>query len=112
MLQAPNLTPEQEIELAYLNLDFGNLLIDLDNNPLLKDYQDPVRRLLEIFRNPEYLHFTFKVLFNIDLLPIQVNTLIAVMNHSFPLLVASRGFGKSTLLAFYIECLSIRASKS
>jgi hypothetical protein len=69
--------------------------------------------VLKIMRNPKYLHWTVKQLLNIDLLPEQVVILQELWSKSFPMYIASRGFGKSFLLAVYstLRCLLIPGSK-
>ena len=69
--------------------------------------------ILKIMRNPKYMHWTVKTLLNVDLLPEQVVILQELWNKSFPMYIASRGFGKSYLLAVYaaLRCLLIPGSK-
>jgi len=89
---------------AYLNL--GNTA-DLDIiNPLTQPKQDlhvgnPVLELSSYFRNPDYLHWTCKVLLNIDLLPFQSAVLKELWVRTFPMLVAARGGGKTFILSVY-----------
>jgi len=58
-------------------------------------------RVVSIFQNPRYLYWTAKVLLGIDLLPMQVVVLQELWTKSFPMYLASRGYGKSWLLAVY-----------
>ncbi len=69
--------------------------------------------ILKIMRDPKYLHWTVKKILNIDLLPEQVVILQELWTKSFPMYIASRGFGKSFLLAVYatLKCLIIPGSK-
>ena len=57
--------------------------------------------ILKKMRDPEYFHWTVKTLFNIELLPIQTCILRELWKRPFPMYIASRGFGKSFLLAVY-----------
>jgi hypothetical protein len=57
--------------------------------------------VLKIMRDPRYIHWTVKKLLNIDLLPEQVVIMQELWTKSFPMYIASRGFGKSFLLAVY-----------
>tara|TARA_Y100000593_G_scaffold79354_1_gene147717 strand:+ start:732 stop:2801 length:2070 start_codon:yes stop_codon:yes gene_type:complete len=57
--------------------------------------------VLKKMRNPDYFHWTVKTLFNIELLPIQTCILRELWKRPFPMYIASRGFGKSFLLAVY-----------
>jgi hypothetical protein len=69
--------------------------------------------VLKKMRNPKYLHWTVKNILNIDLLPEQVVILQELWTKSFPMYIASRGFGKSFLLAVYatLRCLLVPGSK-
>lgn len=75
-------------------------------NPLFPDYgfhepPDTSEEILRVMMNPDYLHFTCKHLFNFELLPFQAAALDALWNHRLPIMVCTRGFSKSTLLAVY-----------
>jgi hypothetical protein len=69
--------------------------------------------VLKKMRDPKYLHWTVKNILNIDLLPEQVVILQELWTKSFPMYIASRGFGKSFLLAVYatLRCLLVPGSK-
>ena len=60
-----------------------------------------------------YLAFTCKHLLNINLLPLQAAILEELWNRPFPMFIASRGLGKSFLLAVYatLRCALIPGSK-
>ncbi len=100
---------------AWLNLKKSDL--KGMKNPLTdlsKWEQDNLHlHILKIFRNPKYMHWTVKKLLNIELLPEQVVILQELWDKSFPMYIASRGFGKSFLLAVYstLRCLIIPESK-
>ena len=87
------------------------------NNPLLElgewEQENFHLHVLKILRNPRYLHWTVKHILNIDLLPEQVVILQELWTKAFPMYIASRGFGKSFLLAVYatLRCLLIPGSK-
>ena len=57
--------------------------------------------VLKKMRDPKYLHWTVKKILNVDLLPEQVVIMQELWSKSFPMYIASRGFGKSFLLAVY-----------
>ena len=57
--------------------------------------------ILRLMRNPDYFQWTVKKLLNVELLPEQVVILRELWNKAFPMYIASRGFGKSFLLAVY-----------
>ena len=65
------------------------------------DRRYPDLHLMKFMQNPVYITFTCKQLLNIDLLPIQAAVLAELWSKPFPMFVASRGFGKSFLLAVY-----------
>ena len=51
--------------------------------------------------NPEYFCFICKHMLNVDILPVQALMLREMWGRKFPMLVASRGFGKSYMLSLY-----------
>ena len=69
--------------------------------------------VLRIMKNPEYFQWTAKKLLNIELLPEQVVILRELWTKAFPMYIASRGFGKSFLLAVYciLRSLLVPATK-
>jgi hypothetical protein len=50
---------------------------------------------------PEYFSFLCKQIFNINILPSQALFLCEMWDRRFPMLIASRGFGKSFILSLY-----------
>jgi hypothetical protein len=54
-----------------------------------------------LLTRPEYLGFAAKVLLNINLAPFQVVILQQMWTHKFPMLIGSRGCGKTFILAVY-----------
>ena len=52
-------------------------------------------------RNPKYFGATCQLLFGIELHPIQISILQEFWIRPFPMFIASRGFGKSFLMALY-----------
>ena len=69
--------------------------------------------VLRLMRNPEYFQWTAKKLLNVELLPEQVVILRELWTKAFPMYIASRGFGKSFLLAVYsiLRCLLVPSTK-
>lgn len=65
------------------------------------DIENPDLHLIRLLRNPKYLGSTCKLLFNIELHPMQVAILQEFWYRPFPMYIASRGWGKSFLLALY-----------
>ena len=76
-------------------------------NPLL-DYPigsmpaDPVEELVKIMCDTNYLSFTCRMLFNIELFPQQLVILNTLWTKKLPLLIGSRGLSKTFTLAIYI----------
>jgi hypothetical protein len=63
--------------------------------------ENPHLYIMYLMSRPEYFAFVCKEIFNIELLPFQSIVLQTMWNHRFPMLVCSRGFSKSFLLAVY-----------
>jgi hypothetical protein len=80
-----------------------NLMINRNK----EDIENPDLHLLRIMREPKNFGFTCKILFNIELHPIQIAILEEFWIRPFPMFVASRGFGKSFLMALYctLRCI-------
>lgn len=105
-----------KFEDAWLGLgDLDKLIIP--NNPMIRrnkfDIENPDRHLIKLLKDPEYFGSTCKLLFDIELHPIQVAILQEFWIRPFPMFVASRGFGKSFLLALYafLKCMFIPGTK-
>jgi len=58
-------------------------------------------RLSYLMVKPEYFSFLCKHILNIQILPSQALMLCEMWNRKFPMLIASRGFGKSFMLSLY-----------
>ena len=107
--------PNSLVEDAWLRL--GNLHgAEIENQLIGRDRDDvenPGLLELRIMRNPEYLGFAAKVLLDIDVLPEQAAILQELWVRPFPMYIASRGFGKSFLLALYatLRCALIPGTK-
>jgi hypothetical protein len=71
-----------------------------------RDIEFPDLHLMRILKNPKYIGSMVKLLFNIELHPMQVVILQEFWIRPFPMYIASRGWGKSFLLALYcvIKC--------
>jgi len=74
-------------------------------NPILyrtlDDRENPGLHILRIMRNPEYIGFTCKFLFNVDLLPFQMAILNELWYRRFPMLIMNRGGSKTWCLGLY-----------
>jgi hypothetical protein len=58
-------------------------------------------KLAWLMTRPEYLSFICKEILNVQLLPSQALFLKEIWTRKFPMLIASRGFGKSFILSLY-----------
>jgi len=58
-------------------------------------------KLAWLMTRPEYMSFICKEVLNVQLLPSQALFLREIWNRKFPMLIASRGFGKSFMLSLY-----------
>jgi len=78
-----------------------------------EDIENPDLHLLRLLRNPKYFGTTAKLLFDIELHPIQIAILQEFWLRPFPMFVASRGFGKSFLMALYctLRCILVPGTK-
>lgn len=94
-------TKLKTIDEAWLGLD--DLETDLFNPmSMLSASQDDFNtRLAWLMTRPEYLSFITQHILNVNLLPSQSLFLEEVWNRKFPMLIASRGFGKSFMLSLY-----------
>lgn len=99
-------------------LGLGDLKsLSIPKNPLIhrteKDIENPDLHLMRLMRNPEYIGSTCKLLFGIELHPIQMMIIQEFWTRPFPMYIASRGWGKSFLLALYaiIRCMFYPGTK-
>lgn len=95
---------------AWLNLgDLSQIIIP--HNPMIgrnkKDIENPDLHLIKLMKDPKYFGMTCKLLFDIELHPIQIAILQEFWVRPFPMYIASRGWGKSFLLALYsvLRCI-------
>jgi hypothetical protein len=94
---------EEQSQYSWLNL--GNLA-NLDiRNPLLnpdRDYgRDYELEIIGLLSNPRYFGYTVELLFDRKLLPFQLAILQELWFRKFPILIATRGGGKSFILGMY-----------
>jgi hypothetical protein len=92
-------------------LDLGDInQIKLTKNVMINrseaDIELPDLHLMKVLKDPKYIGSMVKLLFNIELHPIQILILQEFWIRPFPMYIASRGWGKSFLLALYciIKC--------
>jgi len=96
---------ENKLKDAWLNLEVDEKQLF---NPLEyiydmcgEDKTQIMQNLAWLMTRPEYFSFVCKYIFNIEISPIQALILHDMWNRKFPMLVGSRGFGKSFILALY-----------
>ena len=87
---------------AHLNLgDVNNVQTKNALTDPAKNYDNPIMEFLDYMSQPENFWFTCKYVFNIDLLPFQLCILQELWTRKFPMLIATRGGGKTWILALY-----------
>lgn len=87
------------IQDAWLNIDVPDSKII---NPFsVQTDSDFQTKLTWLMTNPEYFSFICKEVFNVEVLPVQALMLKEMWSRKFPMLIASRGFGKSFILSLY-----------
>jgi hypothetical protein len=99
----PSKDYSRQIEDAWLNINVNDselfnpmdfVMQDSDNEKLLE-------RIAWLMMRPEYFSFACKYILNIELLPFQSLLLYEMWNRKFPMLIGSRGMGKSFILSVY-----------
>lgn len=97
---------EEEIQ-RILGDAWLNIQVDEDSlyNPLATipaEYEkNPQEYITWLMTRPEYFSFLCKEILNVEIYPAQALILEALWNHKFPMVVCSRGWGKSFTLALY-----------
>lgn len=92
----------QELNNAWLNISVDDRYVINPFERLVTDDPDEFyKRLTCLFINPDYFSFICKHVLNIDLLPMQALILKEMWNKKFPMLVGSRGLGKTFILSLY-----------
>lgn len=91
----------KKIDEAWLGLDDVGTTLFNPTSTLDPTDDDFNLRLAFLMTRPEYLSFICKEILNVQLLPSQSLFLREIWNRKFPMLIASRGFGKSFLLSLY-----------
>ena len=86
---------------AWLNLDDINDELIFNPMKFIGSANDSHYRLLWLMTRPEYFSFLCKHILNVNILPSQALFLHEMWNRKFPMLIASRGFGKSFILSLY-----------
>jgi hypothetical protein len=108
---------KEMIELSWLNLGKEmphHVLLPACFMERSKDeLENPLDDLLSIIIDPKNFYFTCKHLFEIELLPFQLCVLDELWHRKYPMLVGSRGMGKSFILGLYamLRALLCQGSK-
>ena len=99
------LQPSEYAELikdAWLGIRVNEKTIYNPLQSIPREFEDePHMYVLWLMQRPEYFSFVCKEILNIELLPVQALMLREMWQRRFPMLIASRGFGKSFMLAVY-----------
>ena len=91
----------KKINEAWLGIDVPENEIFNPSQVLRASEEDFHLKLTWLMTQPEYFSFLCKEVLNIHLLPSQAWMLKEMWNRKFPMLIASRGFGKSFMLSLY-----------
>ncbi len=78
-----------------------NIVVDGYLSESASKYDSPYSEFIHYMAKPENFWFTCKWLLNINLHPFQVAILQELWTRKFPMLIASRGAGKTFILAIY-----------
>ncbi len=94
---------EQILDDAWLGIsvDESSLFNPMDFVMDGADKDDLLERIAWLMMRPEYFSFVCKYVLNIELSPFQALILDELWNRKFPMLIGSRGMGKSFLLSVY-----------
>lgn len=93
-----------EALLRHAHLNIGDVdKINISNGLLSQgaSHENTMAEFLDYMRRPENFWFTCKYLLNVDLLPFQLCILQELWTRKFPMLIATRGAGKTWILALY-----------
>ena len=93
----------QKLQDAWLNIEVDESKIFNPMEFVLEGSgrDELLERIAWLMMRPEYFSFACKYILNIELSPFQALILHEVWNRKFPMLIGSRGMGKSFLLSVY-----------
>ena len=96
------MTIEKALRDAWLNIDVKEEELFNPMDFVFSGDEDKfLERISWLFMRPEYFYFACKHILNIELSPFQAFLLEEVWNKKFPMLIGSRGMGKSFILSVY-----------
>lgn len=92
-----------QLEDAWLGIDVDESTLFNPMDFLMQDSDNEklVERIAWLMMRPEYFSFACKYVLNIELSPFQSLLLYEMWNRKFPMLIGSRGMGKSFILSVY-----------
>jgi hypothetical protein len=93
--------PLKKIDDAWLSIDVKDETLFNPMAMLKVSDGDFHLKLSYLMTKPEYFSFLCKHILNVQILPSQALMLCEMWNRKFPMLIASRGFGKSFMLSLY-----------
>ncbi len=100
-----DISPEERNKIlseAWLNIQVDDRKIFNPLSQIPKTCEEnPHLYIMWLMTQPEYFSFVCREILNVELLPFQGVVLKTMWNHRFPMMVCSRGFSKSFLLAIY-----------
>lgn len=67
-----------------------------------EEKENPHLFLLKLYQCPEYFSLMCRHIFNVDLHPFQMAILMELWKRPFPMLIGSRGMGKTWIIALYL----------
>ncbi len=95
---------EQQLSEAWLGLSEKEIQAIDFNNPFKPQEGDEEYfgiSPLRVIKNPNYIMYAGKTLLNIEFSPIQAAAIFELWNSPFPMLIGSRGFSKTSSMAYY-----------
>ena len=94
---------QQKLQDAWLGIevDESSLFNPMDFIMEGADKDQLIERIAWLMMRPEYFSFASKYILNIDLAPMQSLLLYEMWNRKFPMLIGTRGMGKSFILSVY-----------
>jgi hypothetical protein len=95
------MTKLKEINEAWLNLDVDTSKLINPMKLIESNDEEAHLKIVWLMSRPEYFSFLCKYILNVNILPSQALMLREMWNRRFPMLIASRGFGKSFILSLY-----------
>ncbi len=94
---------QQQLDDAWLGIDVDESKIFNPMDFIMEgaDKDQLLERIAWLMMRPEYFSFASKYILNIDLAPMQSLLLYEMWNRKFPMLIGTRGMGKSFILSVY-----------